>query len=141
MTDIEDEKTEQIESPQNSADVEKLAAENEALKNEIRMRGAAYEIESRLLAAGARTPGLLAEKAREGFQFAEDGSLTNPGALIDKLKRTYPEQFDRNTPTDSIDAAAGRNSRPPLTREALERMSPEDIRRLDWDEVRAALAG
>lgn len=128
-------------APQADPDVERLAAENEALRNEIRIRGAAYVIETKLAAAGARTPGLLAERAREEFQFDEDGSLSNPEALIERMKRIYPEQFGRDAPLGSIDAAAGRSSQPPLTREALSRMSPEEIRRLDWEEVRSALAG
>ena len=122
------------------AEVERLAAENEELRSEIRMRGAVYELETRLAAAGARSPGLLAKEAAEGFQFGEDGRLTNLAALVENLRRSYPEQFGRDVPTGSIDAGAGRNAAPPLTRDALARMSPEDIRRLDWDEVKAALS-
>ena len=123
------------------AEVERLAAENQELRDEIRMRGAVYEIESRLAAAGARSPRLLAKEASEGFRFGEDGRLTNPESLIENLRRSYPEQFGRDVTAGSIDAGAGRNAAPPLTREALARMSPEDIRRLDWDEVKAALSG
>lgn len=123
-----------------AGDVERLAAENEALRTEIRMREAAYEIESRLSAAGARSPGLLTKEAKESFQFAEDGRLANAAALIENLRRSYPEQFGRDVPAGSIDAAAGRNSAPPLTRDALARMSPSEIQQLDWDDVRAALS-
>ena len=122
------------------AEVERLTAENEELRNEMRERSAEHEIESRLAAAGARTPGLLAEKAKEGFQFGEDGKLANPEALIEKLRRTYPEQFGRDISAGSIDAGAGRNSAPPLTRETLSRMTPDEIRRLDWDEVKSTLS-
>lgn len=122
------------------AEVERLAAENEGLRNEIRMRGAVYEIESRLAAAGARSPGLLAKEAAAGFQFGEDGSLSNPEALVENLRRSYPEQFGRDLPKGSIDAGAGRTAAPPLNREALSRMTPDEIRQLDWDEVRSALA-
>lgn len=131
---------ETIETEPSAADVERLAAENEELRNEIRMRGAVYDIEARLAAAGARSPGLLAKEAAEGFQFGEDGSLNNPEALIEKLRRSYPEQFGRDIPSGSIDAGAGRHAAPPLTREALSRMSPDEIRRLDWDEVKSALS-
>ena len=120
--------------------MERLAAENAALREEIRMRAAAYEIESRLAVAGARSPGLLAKDAEKAFQFGEDGKLVNTEALIERLRGSYPEQFGRDTPVGSIDAGAGRNAAPPLTREALSRMSPADIQRLDWDEVRSALA-
>lgn len=123
-----------------AGEMERLVAENAALKEQGRIRAAAYEIESRLAAAGARSPGLLAKEAREGFQFGEDGKLVNPEALIEQLRRTYPEQFGRDAAAGSIDAGAGRFTAPPLTREALSRMSPTEIRRLDWDEVRAALS-
>lgn len=122
------------------AEVERLAAENEELRNEIRMRGAVYDIEAWLATAGARSPGLLAKEAANGFQFGEDGSLANPEALVETLRRSYPEQFGRDVPAGSIDAGAGRNAAPPLTREALSRMTPEEIRRLDWDEVKSALS-
>jgi len=122
------------------AEVERLAAENEELRNEIRMRGAVYDIETRLASAGARSPELLVGKAKEGFQFGEDGKLDNPEALVEKMRRAYPEQFGREAPAGSIDAGAGRNTAPPLTRDALSRMTPEEIRRLDWDEVKSALS-
>jgi hypothetical protein len=121
-------------------EIERLAAENAALRDQIRMRAAAYEIESRLAAAGARSPGLLMKDAKEAFQFGEDGKLVNTEALVERLRGSYPEQFGRDAGVGSIDAAAGRNAASPLTREALSRMSPADIQRLDWDEVRAALA-
>ena len=121
-------------------EVERLAAENEELRSEIRMRGAVYDIEKRLAAAGARSPGLLAKEAAGGFQFGEDGTLANPEGLIENLRRSYPEQFGRDVPAGSIDAGAGRNAAPPLNREALSRMTPNEIRELDWEEVRAALA-
>ena len=104
------------------------------------MRGAVYDIEKRLSAAGARSPGLLAKEAADEFQFGEDGKLADPEALVENLRRSYPEQFGRDVPAGSIDAGAGRNLAPPLTREALSRMTPDEIRQLDWDEVRSALA-
>ena len=136
------EETEQktTEASKAASEVERLAAENAALKEQVRMRAAAYEIESRLAAAGARTPGLLAREASEGFQFGEDEKLVNPEALIERMRRSYPEQFGRDAGVGSIDAAAGRKAAPPLTREALSRMSPAEIQHLDWDEVRSALA-
>ena len=121
-------------------EMQRLAAENAALREEIRMRVAAYDFESRLAAAGARSPGLLANDAKGAFQFGEDGKLVNTEALIERLRGSYPEQFGRDVPVGSIDAGAGRSAAPPLTRETLSRMSPADIQRLDWDEVKSALA-
>ena len=113
-----------------------LAAENTELRAELYMRTAVYDIESRLAKAGARTPNLIAERAKPSFQFDDEGKLTNAEAIVDELRRTYPEQFA----VPSIDAAAGRTPRPTLTKEALARMTSAEIQRLDWNEVRAALA-
>ena len=127
---------EQLELPFPGPGVEALAAENEALKNEIRMRAAAYDIETQLARAGARSPKLLSEQAKTGFQFDDEGRLVNAAAMIENLKRSYPEQFS----APSIDAGAGRNGGPTLTKEALSRMTLAEIRRLDWAEVRTVLA-
>lgn len=135
-TEIESESVVERADPE----LDRLASENEELKKEIRMRAAAYEVEAKLAMAGARTPGLLADKAKEAFQFDEDGKLANPEALVESLRRSYPEQFGRDVRVGSIDAGAGRNASPPLTRDALSRMSVAEIQRLDWDEVRDVLA-
>ncbi|HQU92544.1 MAG TPA: hypothetical protein PLK77_09620 [Pyrinomonadaceae bacterium] len=119
-----------------SKTADELAEENAQLKAEIHIRTAIYDIETRLKAAGARSPNLLADRAKERFQFSEEGDLTNAEAVVEQLKRTYPEQF---TPA-SIDAAAGRIQRPTLTKEALAKMTAAEIQRLDWNEVRSALA-
>jgi isopentenyl diphosphate isomerase/L-lactate dehydrogenase-like FMN-dependent dehydrogenase len=113
-----------------------LANENAQLRAELHIRTAVYNIESRLAKAGARTPNLIAASAKEQFQFDDKGTLNNAEAVVDHLRRTYPEQFA----VSSIDASAGRTPRPTITKEALARMKPEEIQRLDWAEVRAALS-
>ena len=119
--------------------LEELAAENEKLKAEIRMRDAIYDVETRLANVGARSPGLLVERAKESFQFSDEGDLTNAEAVVEHLRRSWPEQFAPD-PQPSIDASAGRITRPTLTKEALARMTPAQIQRLDWNEVKSALA-
>ncbi|MDI1242966.1 MAG: hypothetical protein PSX80_13710 [bacterium] len=130
--------TEHTEAPEQPLlpGMEELAAENENLRAEIRMRDAVSDIKSRLAQAGAKSPGLLTDRARESFQFSDEGSLTNAEAVVEHLRKTYPEQFA----AASIDASAGRTPRPTLTKEALARMTPAEIQRLDWAEVRATLA-
>ena len=136
------EETQKTTTDDAGGELEKLAAENEALRMEIRMRAAAYDVEVRLSAAGARTPGLLLKEARERFEFGEDGTLANAEVLIEDLQRAFPEQFGRDAAAaGSIDAAAGRNAAPPLTHKTLSKMSAAEIRGLDWEEVRAALTG
>jgi len=136
-------KTETIESnevPTADPDMGRLSAENEELRNELRMRAAVYDIETRLAATGARSPGLLAESARERFQFGDDGKLSNPEALVENLRRSYPEQFGGVTFAGSIDAGAGRNVAPPLTRDALANMSVAEVQRLDWEAIKEVLS-
>lgn len=116
--------------------IAELAAENAKLRSELHMRTAVYDIETKLKTMGARSANLLTEQGKASFQFSDEGELTNAEAVIDQLKRTYPEQFA----PPSIDAAAGRTQRPTLTKEALAKMTPREIRRLDWNEVRATLA-
>ena len=116
--------------------MEELAAENDQLKAELHMRTAVYDIETRLAKAGAKSPDLLTERAKDSFQFDDEGKLTNAEAILDDLKRRYPEQFA----VPSIDASAGRTPHPTLTKEALARMTPAEIQSLDWNEVRTALA-
>ena len=118
-----------------SKSADDLAEENEALKAEMRMRDAVYDIKTRLAQAGAKSPGLLTDRAKESFQFSDEGGLTNAEAIVEHIRKAYPEQF----PAWSIDATAGRTAGPTLTKEALARMTPAEIQRLDWAEVRSAL--
>lgn len=136
----ETETIENSEVPNADPELGRLSAENEELRNELRMRTAIYDIETKLAATGARSPGLLAESAREGFQFGDDGKLSNPEALVDNLRRSYPEQFGGFTPAGSIDAGAGRNAAPPLTRDALANMSVADVQQLDWETIKEVLS-
>ena len=120
------------------SNVADLAAENESLRSQLHMRKATYDIEARLAKAGARSPKLLAEQSQSEFQIGEDGELANAEAVVEHLRKAWPEQFTPDPPP-SIDASAGRTVRPTLTREALARMTPHEIQRLDWNEVRSAL--
>jgi len=121
-------------------DPEHLRSENETLRNELRMRTAVYDIENQLIKAGARSPKLLSEQAKAAIQFGDDGAATNIAAIIEQMKQHYPEQFGMDAPAGSIDGGAGRKTAPSLTKDALSRMSPAEIQRLDWAEVRAALS-
>lgn len=104
------------------------------------MRTAVYDIENQLIKAGARSPKLLSEQAKAAIQFGDDGTATNIAAIIEQMKQHYPEQFGMDAPAGSIDGGAGRKTTPGLTKDALSRMSPAEIQRLDWAEVRAALS-
>ncbi len=123
-------------------EAERLRAENIELKNAIRMRDARERVTGLLEAAEAVSPELLFGAVRGELEFSDDGELQNAAALVDKLKRQFPEQFGRPRHAASIDAAAGTGSRTqPLTAESLARMTPEQIQKLDWAEVRRVLGG
>lgn len=119
--------------------MERLAAENAELKAAVRVAAAKEQIVSSLAKAGARSPSLLFDAAKGDLQFAEDGQPANSAAIVERLRREFPEQFGAERPA-SIDAGAGRVAAPVLTKEALSRMSPSEIAKLDWAEVRQVLS-
>ena len=130
------------EAPTNpeAVDVDALRAENEELRAAVRLGNAKDQIAGVLRAAGARSPGLLFEAARETLQFADDGSVQNAEAIVADLQRKFPEQFGPDRPP-SIDGGAGGTTRGTiLTKEALAKMKPDEISHLDWDQVRQVLS-
>ncbi len=122
--------------------LEELRAENEELKNVVRLQRARDEITKALAAADARSPGLLFAYAVDMLQFDDDGKLVNAAAITEHLKKNFPEQFGRPQPPSAIDGGAGA-SRPVqyLTKDALAKMAPAEVARLDWAEVRQVLSG
>jgi hypothetical protein len=125
---------------ESSAEVETLRQENEQLRAEIRAARALAALTAELTVAGARTPELLIAAAEREIQFDERGMPVNVAAVISRLTQAYPAQFGNETPV-SIDAGAGRSNQTSfLTRESLSKMKPEEIARLDWNDVRAVLS-
>ena len=118
----------------------KLSAENEQLKTTIRLSAAHRQITGELAKAGARSPELLFDAIKGELKFTAGGKVENPKALIDSIAARFPEQFGFDQPA-SIDAGAGTGGGNTLTREALAKMKPAEIARLDWADVRRVLAG
>ncbi len=123
-----------------SPDIARLQTENEHLKTKIRIGEAHRQITGELTKAGARSPELLFDSVKSDLQFADDGTAQNVAALVEQLKRDFPEQFGYERPP-SIDAGAGRAAVPHLSKAALAKMKPAEIAQLDWAEVRRVLAG
>lgn len=118
-----------------------LQAENERLKATIRLSEAHRQITGELAGAGARSPELLFNSVRDALQFADDGTLQNAAALVQKLRVEHPEQFGtQQQHFPSIDAGAGIATTPQLTRDALSKMKPAEIAELDWNDVKRVLA-
>lgn len=120
-------------------DLSRLKTENEQLKATIRLSNAHRQITAELAKAGARSPEVLFASMRDDLQFDDDGKVVNTAALIARLKARHPEQFSRVGRSGSIDAGTGRAARDLLDRAALAAMTPGEIAKLDWDEVRRAL--
>ncbi len=128
-------------APESNAEVEQLRRENEELKQTARLNAARGLITQELTEAGARSPELLFATVRGEIQFDEGGEPQNTAALVANLRSKFPEQFGSNPTSASIDAAAGAGMRPNfLTAEALAKMTPQEIARLDWNEVRSVLS-
>ncbi|MGD9590578.1 MAG: hypothetical protein AB7Q37_11280 [Pyrinomonadaceae bacterium] len=122
-------------------EAERLRAENTELKQEIRIRDARERMTELRAAAEAASPDLLFDAVRGELQFSDDGELQNAAALLARLKTRFPEQFERKPPVGSIDGGAGTGSpRQPVSAAMLGRMTPAQIQKLDWAEVKRVLS-
>jgi hypothetical protein len=118
------------------AEAEALKAENESLRDLLRVRDARDAIVQRLRSAGARSPGLLFAYAVDSLQFDTEGKLENEEAILAHLRSSFPEQFTAG-PAGSVTGGVsdGRQNAAGLTKEKLAKMSPAEIAKLDWDVV------
>ena len=120
--------------------IEPLERENEQLRQMLRIRDAREVVVDELRRVGARSPGLLFGCTVNDLQFDEKGCVVNAAAIVEMLRREFPEQFGSDKPA-SIDARAGGGSQTThLTKETLAKMKPAEIAKLDWAEVREVLA-
>jgi hypothetical protein len=126
--------------PESNAELETLRTRNEELRSEIRASKARAALTAELTAVGGRSPELLIASAEKDVQFDENGDPVNIAAVIANLTQKYPAQFGPEKPA-SIDAGAGRSTQNNfLTLDTLSKMKPEEIARLDWNDVRQVLA-
>jgi hypothetical protein len=126
--------------PESNPELETLRTQNEELRSEIRASKARAALTAELTAVGGRSPELLIAAAEKDVQFDENGDPVNIAAVVSNLTQKYPAQFGRENPA-SIDAGAGRlNQKSFLTRDSLSKMKPEEVARLDWNDVRQVLA-
>lgn len=117
-----------------------LMSENEKLQRQLHVRDASAQLTRELRAAGAVSPDLLSSAVEKHIEIGEDGSTQNVQALVERLRRDFPAQFAPSpAPPRPIDGGAGRSDPRPLTREALAKMTPEQIAALDWREVSSVL--
>jgi hypothetical protein len=120
-------------------EIDRLRAENAELQLRLRQRDVREDLTAAMRSAGARSPELIFEAAKNALQFGEDGSLINAEAVVAQMKRKFPEQFGTASPL-SIDGGAGRDISPnALTKDVLAKMKPDEIARLDWGVIKEAL--
>jgi hypothetical protein len=119
-----------------------LRAENDSLRNALRLSEARETLAAELRQAGAISPELLVEIAGRELQFDTGGTVANTSAIVEKFRRRFPVQFrSAGSAVAAIDGGAGQSTQPALTREALAKMTPAQIAALDWKEVRRILSG
>lgn len=130
------------EAEKDLTELERLKKENEDLRNATRLRDARDEVAELLRAEGNKSPALAFDAIKGQLQFDEKtGKVANAKDLIANLKSNYPEQFGVEPPAGGVDAGAGQERKGAgLTAAALEKMSPEEIAKLPWDDVKAAMA-
>jgi hypothetical protein len=122
------------------SDVDILRARNAELYERLRQLEVRDEVTLALRSAGARSPELVFEAAKGSLQFGGDGSVENSEAVVAQMKQKFPEQFGTAIPP-SIDGGAGQAVLPSaLTKEALAKMKPDEIARLDWNVIKEALS-
>lgn len=138
---MNEQKTTNTDASENQA-LAALAAENDDLKKTLRLRDARESVTTTLASAGARSPSLIFDSVMDKLQFDASGAVQNAAAIVAMVKERYPEQFaDPAEGPASIDAGSGRDQATrQLTREMLAGLSANEIAKLDWAEVRAALS-
>lgn len=128
------------EEEKDLSELDRIKKENQELRDANRLRDAKDEVVAALTAAGNKSPEFTFNAMKGDLKFDDSGKLINSKDLIDGLKTNYPEQFGVEKPTEGIDAGAGGGqAATKLTREAIEKMSHEEVNK-NWDEVSKVLA-
>lgn len=121
-------------------ELERLKKENADLLAANRLRDAKDEVVAALKAAGNNSPELAFRAIQGDLKFDDGGKLINAKDLIEGLKAGFPEQFGTQPPADGVDAGAGQGKKgPALTTAQLEKMTQQEIAKLPWDDVKAAM--
>lgn len=129
-----------LQNAPDTASLDRLQAENDQLRTAIRLLDARDHLTAALRTAGARSPGLLFEAAKDMLQFDDDGRLQNMADVARSMQEKFPEQFGGD-PAPSIDGGAGTlASTKVLSVEGLSKMTPAQIQKLDWDDVRRVIS-
>lgn len=133
--------SESAEQPAGEDSLEELRMENRRLKERLSLEAAREQVLAESKKATAISPQLIFDSVKSELKFDGDGNAANAAELVSDLKERFPEQFGAQSQAGSIDGGAGTGASPmPLTAETLAKMTPAEIARLDWDEVRRVLS-
>lgn len=123
------------------SEAERLQREADELRQTIRLRDARDLLTSELAKIGAKSPQLLFAAIERQIEFDEANKVKNLTELIEQLKEGYPEQFTiaaGSQPKPSV-GAGQQGHRSTLTIEQLQRMRPDEIKHLPWEQVKQVL--
>jgi hypothetical protein len=123
------------EEERDLSEMDRLKKENQELKDAQRLSTAKGEVIAALTAAGAKSPELLFAASQDQLKFDDTGKLINVADITTALKASYADQFGTEKPEGSVDGGAGADTGGKLTIAMLEKMSPEEVNKLDWKEV------
>lgn len=116
-------------------ELDRIKKENEDLRAANRLRDAKDSVVDALTKAGARSTELLWKAIKDDLEFDDKGNLKNLDTLVTTIKTDYADQFGEPKPSETIDGGAGggEGTKGKLTKEALAKMSPAEIQKLDWE--------
>lgn len=121
--------------------IDELRMENRRLREALALEAAREMVLAESKKATAISPQIIFDSVKSELKFDGDGNAANAAELVADLKKRFPEQFGGPHANGSIDGGAGTGAMPmPLTAETLSKMTPTEIARLDWDDVRRVLS-
>lgn len=122
-------------------ELEKIKKENEELREANRLRDAKDSVVEALTKAGGRSNELLWKAIKDDLEFDDKGNVKNLDTLLTSLKTDYADQFGEPKPGETIDGGAGGEAANAgkLTAAQLEKMTPQEVSKLPWDDVKAAM--
>lgn len=108
----------------------------ETARAEIKTEKAKANFETAATAANAKDSARLMKMYESELKISDTGAVENVSEILTKARTEFPEMFNQ---TPSIDASSGNQTPATLTREQIEKMSIDDIRK-NMDAVLKSMA-
>ena len=134
-----DKKVKDAEAKAKLSEDERLKAEADELRGQLRERDARDTVRAEAEKLGVKNPAMVYRLVKDELEFDEKGKISNLKDVLAGAQSEFPELFS-NKPQGSIDAGAGTTGDTPvLTKEKLAKMTPAEINALDWNAVQKVL--